>query len=167
MYWASTYWATGRAYQWSLKHLGATRQKSTTGHRAGSAPEAADQNERKYWTQTYWWWGNRFGNPLARWQFLGTNEKRAPAWYGGERGAAGVGWCEGPPSAWCFGTSLPTAWSINIATWGGQACLVPGEGLVPSWHLTLPVSKQVSEDSWAQASTQWSCQWLSRSATIF
>ena len=32
--------------------------------------------------------------------------------------------CDGPPVAWCFSTSLPTAQSINIATWVGKR--VPG-----------------------------------------
>ena len=37
-------------------------------------------------------------------------------------GVAGVCECEGPPSAWRFGTYLPMVRSINITTWGVQAC---------------------------------------------
>ena len=38
-----------------------------------------------------------------------------------DRGMGGLSDCDGPPVAWRFGTSLPTAQSFNILTWGGQA----------------------------------------------
>ena len=49
--------------------------------------------------------------PLALWQFLGSNEKRAPAWWevnvlwlgAQERGMVLVGECARQPVAWRFG----------------------------------------------------------------
>ena len=107
------WWTTGGMCHRGSRQPGAARRQSSREHHAGSGPRAAGQNVG------------------VLWQFLGSNEREGPCLRRAvntlrlgvrEQGMAGVGECDGQPVAWRFGTSSPTALTVNITTWGGQVC---------------------------------------------